>query len=677
MRVGANLVFALSGTKWGEHKVRPYAGTKRKQGEHKVRPYNDMLKRLILALCLALAAMPAWATWAQTNNKTASGTTDPISTAAFTNALHNPSIIIVTIGITGNTNTSTPYDTAGNTYIDSGTGQIKYASNARTIQVFYALNTSTTASNVVSLANPAAFGIQIIAEEWTGGATSSPVDGTPASNPNANTGTGGGQNMTVGPTTPTLCTDLIIGAAGDTTGTPTFTIGPGFTAQTVAGSRTTVEYVVQTTPAAISATWNDSVNSDAYGAIVAAFKAASQSCSATLSETNIASDAIARVRGIPRTESEGYVASDSIARSVAFGRGDSESNATSDSLGRAASLGRADSESNTASDAISRLANYGRSDTESWIVHRVILNWDPSSSTGTVPGWDIGYNVYEGPSADSITTLLNDSPVAEDCADRATCTYQDLICDTPYETCYYDVEAVWIQDESQASAPSDIVSGTIPDGASDVLASNQGLGRSASESNTTSDAISRLAGFGRSDSEINTASDRIARLAVYGRDESESQTASDAITRSQGITRQANEANTASDTLARLAGFGRSETESNTTSATVGRLASFMRNDAEALIVTDSLGRIRGLWRGETELLSTSDSLGRVLAARRGDTETLAFADSIVGLRNYRLVVLPRHASAVPGQGKTGAVPGQAKTGVEAGRVKSGTAPVH
>lgn len=638
-----------------------------------------MLKRLIFVLCLALAAVPAWAAWNQNNVQKVTVYSSSASTPAFANPLTNPSTILVsvrTVNAISTISDTAGHSLAGGSIVDCGAGSVLYNSSGSRVQLFYVLNTATTASNVVTVTSTGNHDIGIIAEEWTGGATSSPVDDTPASHANANSGTGGGQNVTVGPSTPTLGSDLVIGVAATNSSNGSLTVGTGFTSN-LATSELNREYLIQSSPAAISATWNDATNSDPYGAIVAAFKAASQSYTATLSETNIGSDAIARVRGIPRTESEGYVASDSIARSVAFGRGDSESNATSDSLGRAASLGRADSESNTASDAISRLANYGRSDTESWIVHRVILNWDPSSSTGTVPGWDIGYNVYEGPSADSITTLLNDSPVAEDCADRATCTYQDLICDTPYETCYYDVEAVWIQDESQASAPSDIVSGTIPDGASDVLASNQGLGRSASESNTTSDAISRLAGFGRSDSEINTASDRIARLAVYGRDESESQTASDAIARSQGITRQANEANTASDTLARLAGFGRSETESNTTSATVGRLASFMRNDAEALNITDSLGRIRGLWRGETELLSTSDSLGRVLAARRGDTETLAFADSIIGLRNYRLVVLPRHASAVPGQGKTGAVPGQAKTGVEAGRVKSGTAPVH
>jgi hypothetical protein len=539
-----------------------------------------MLKRLILALCLALAAMPAWATWAQTNNKTASGTTNPISTAAFTNALHNPSIIIATVRITGSTNTSTPYDTAGNTYIDSGTGQIKYNSNARTIQVFYALNTSTTASDVVSLANSSGFALQIIAEEWTGGATSSPIDGTPASNPNANTGTGGGQNMTVGPTTPTSCGDLIIGAAGDSSGTPTFTIGTGFTAQTVAGTRTTVEYLVQITPAAISATWNDSVNSDDYGAIVAAFKAASQSCSASPSESHATSDAIARLASFGRGDSETNTASDVIARVRNVPRSDTETNIPSDAIARLAGFGRGDTETNTASDALARLASFGRGDSESNAV-------------------------------------------------------------------------------------------------SDAILRSQGLSRADSESNTASDFVGRLAGFGRGDSEANPASDALARLAIYGRGDSETNIASDAIARLHGIIRADTESNTASDTIARSGVFGRVETETNTTGDSLARLASFARNDSEALSVTDNLMRVFAAIRGETEALSTSDNLGRVLAARRGDTEILAFADSIVVLRNYRLIVLPRHAFAVPGQGKTGAVPGQAKTGVEAGRVKSGTVPVH
>lgn len=278
------------------------------------------------------------------------------------------------------------------------------------------------------------------------------------------------------------------------------------------------------------------------------------------SESNTASDAIARKAVFGRGGSESNVASDSIARLGAFGRGDSESNTASDTVARAAVYGRSDSEtnvasdalrrsaaylteavmseSNPASDAIARLAVYGRGNTESNpvsdaisrlgafgrgevenpIVHGVVLHWDPSPSTGTVPGWDVGYNVFEGDSPEDIGgTPLNDSPVEVDCASHATCTYSDLTCNTPFETCYYDVEAVWIQNESLASTPSNIVSGTIPAGASDVLASNQALGRSASESNTTADSLDRLAGFRRADSETNPASDLIARLGIYRR----------------------------------------------------------------------------------------------------------------------------------------------------------------
>jgi hypothetical protein len=407
------------------------------------------------------------------------------------------------------------------------------------------------------------------------------------------------------------------------------------------------------------------------------------------SETNVASDLIARSGVFGRGDTETSTVADSIARSAVYGRGDSETNNTADSLARLAGFGRGDSESNpasdavasletvpgtysaalyetstisdtvaiaqalnrrdsesnTASDAIARLASFARADSESWIVHGVGLSWTPSS-TPVVPGTtDIAYNVYEGPSADNITNLLTSSPVDEDCTSTATCTYTDSTCNVPYETCYYDVTAVIIEGGA-ASAPSNIVSALIPDGASDNLASNQALGRGASETNTASDAIARSQGLSRGDAETLSVSDSLVRRAVSIRGDSENDATSDLLTRE----------------------------------------ASFGRGNNEALSASDNLKRVLAASRSDTEALSTSDSLSRIFAALRGDMETLAFSDAIVGLRNYSLTVLPGHEFAVPGhaksgaapgQAKSGAVPGQAKTGEEPDRVKSGTAPVH
>ena len=150
------------------------------------------------------------------------------------------------------------------------------------------------------------------------------------------------------------------------------------------------------------------------------------------SESSTASDAIARVAGFGRGDSESNTTSDAVARLAGFGRNDSESNTASDSLARVAAFGRSNSESNTASDAVAsletvpgsysaalyetntasdviaiaqvlnrsasenniasdalaRLASFGRGETENIIVHGVVVNWNPSTSTATVPGWE-------------------------------------------------------------------------------------------------------------------------------------------------------------------------------------------------------------------------------------------------------------------------------------------------
>ena len=82
------------------------------------------------------------------------------------------------------------------------------------------------------------------------------------------------------------------------------------------------------------------------------------------SESNTASDSISRLAGFGRSDSETNTASDSIVRAGAFSRSDAETQSASDFLARVAALERADSEVNAASDLISRLAGFGRSDTE-------------------------------------------------------------------------------------------------------------------------------------------------------------------------------------------------------------------------------------------------------------------------------------------------------------------------
>lgn len=210
--------------------------------------------------------------WTLKNAQTSgSVVANPAVTPAFTNPLTNFSLIIVGVG-RASTTVSTPTDTAGNTYLDSGVGAISVLAGTVVVQLFYALNTHTTASNVVSVANAGGAGIAVYAAEYTGGVNVSPVDKT-STTANGSTGVGGGQNMTSGSATTTQGGELIIGLGGDGSG-GTITVGTGF-AQIISGVGV-FESQIQAAAGSIAATWNDSVNSASYGAIMATFKNAVQ-----------------------------------------------------------------------------------------------------------------------------------------------------------------------------------------------------------------------------------------------------------------------------------------------------------------------------------------------------------------------------------------------------------------
>ena len=209
--------------------------------------------------------------WTLKNDQATTTGSTPANLTAFANALTNPSQIWVMVIDASGGPIATPTDTAGNTYYDSGAGLVYFLSSGRALQVFYALNTSTTASNVVSTSNPSGHGLVIEASEWTGGATFSPVDAY-ATNPNANSGTGGGQNMTSNSATTNNDGDLILGYCEAPAGT--VTLGTGFTGlQTSSPSHVKPEYEIQSSHGSIAATWSDNTNNDNYGAIMVASKA--------------------------------------------------------------------------------------------------------------------------------------------------------------------------------------------------------------------------------------------------------------------------------------------------------------------------------------------------------------------------------------------------------------------
>lgn len=225
------------------------------------------MRSVTLAVLFLSAVSFLSGAYAKTNDKGGSGTTATVCTAAFTSALTNPSIIVVTIFRATNT-PITPTDTALHTYVDGGQGAVLGIGSTFFVQIYYVLNTATTVTNIVCESDVVGDFVRINAMEWTGNATSSAVD-VGNKNPNASSGVGGGQNVTSNAATTTGNGDLVVGVVVPNAGT--LTVGTGFT-QSVADTST--EYQVQAAAGSIAATWHDGTNNDTYGAVMTSFKPA-------------------------------------------------------------------------------------------------------------------------------------------------------------------------------------------------------------------------------------------------------------------------------------------------------------------------------------------------------------------------------------------------------------------
>jgi hypothetical protein len=432
---------------------------------------------------------------------------------------------------------------------------------------------------------------------------------------NNTTGTVSGGLATGAAITTTGRTDFmaaIVGVSTSVSANPE--IGNEFTNSGVIFANTSdaATSLLTTSAAAHTPVWSDA--SGTFATSTAAFKFTT-AYTASPSESNIASDSLARTAAFGRSDSDSNTASDALARRVAFGRGDSENNTASDSIARLGVFSRGESESNIAMDAIARLAGFGRGPAET-----------STASDAIARQASFGRGESEStPSTDGISRL-----------------------------------ASFGRGDTESNP------------ASDSIARAAAFGRSAGETNIASDTLASLetvpGTYSAALYETNSTSDTIARLVIYGRGESESNPASDAIARAAGFARADSESNPAADAIARSARFQRAGSESNPSVDGLARQASFARSDTETLNVSDSLARVFGAVRGETESLATSDNLTRIMAALRGDTETLAFGDVIVTVGGHTVIVLPRHGFTEPGRVKAGAVPGQ---------VKTGEAPVH
>jgi len=225
-----------------------------------------MTRRIALGLfCL----QPLLAqTWTKNNDQTTSGTGSLAVT--FTNNLHNPSVIVFACkDVAAASSWQTPTDTAGHTFVDSGNGNLTFNSGSADLQMWYALNTSTTSGNVIT--QPASGTYRCVGVEFYVSSGTISADKI-ASQTNQNTGTAGGQNVSSTATSAlSTSADLAIGVGAVITGT--MTAGTGFTA----ASHAMMEYQALSATTGLAATWSDNTNSDPYAAMITTFKATTSS----------------------------------------------------------------------------------------------------------------------------------------------------------------------------------------------------------------------------------------------------------------------------------------------------------------------------------------------------------------------------------------------------------------
>jgi hypothetical protein len=437
-----------------------------------------------------------------------------------------------------------------------------------------------------------------------------------------------------------------------------------------------------------------------YGVVYAAFKPAASAYTATPSETNTASDSLNRaltasrgdsetntasdslgcVHGMYPTLSETNTAADTLARLVQWLRSDSETNAASDSLGTvhnggAHAYSASPSETNTASDTLARLANWLRTDAETntagdslaraaalWRGNVIALYWQ--ASAGGAGNSSYTYSVYRGTSAGGEGSNPIASGLDAGCSGYASCLYLDYNI-SPGTTYYYEVAAAY----SGATSPvsSEVALQAQPATVAETQTAGDALGKLAghfaglAESNTAADTLGRQAGFNRADSETNTTSDLAARLATWLRGDSETNTALDTLSALHGGSGIHNavmsETLALSDALARLGVFGRSDSETNAAGDSLGRSAGFARLETEPGGASDALARTRTAFASLIETDTVGDSLARLGTLQRAISEYDVVSDAVIFARAGEIIVLPRHAGAVPGRTKTGTAP--------------------
>lgn len=209
--------------------------------------------------------------YVQSNSSTVDTTATTIAQSFRGNTTGGNMIVAaVSWDTTGGAGTLTCSDNLGDTYTTVNTWND--ATNTQALAICYAPNIAGGATTVTATLSATHVTRRLVITEYSGVATSSPVD--------VSTGVGGGTGTTTanattsGSTTPTTDGDLIFGAVMDTAGTNAAVQGAGFNMRNFTNLKDLVtEDLLQNTAASTAATWTFGT-AHRYNAAVVAFKPA-------------------------------------------------------------------------------------------------------------------------------------------------------------------------------------------------------------------------------------------------------------------------------------------------------------------------------------------------------------------------------------------------------------------
>lgn len=228
---------------------------------------------------------PSTGNWNPVNSATGHGSTTTVVGTAFGSSMTVGSLILVAV-VRGNTTdtilNSDVTDTAGNIYSDVGVGAIFYQPVAvrDCVQLLYAVNQFTTASNAVTVQNANTSSMDFQVYEFVPSGSAIGIDGVAASVQNANSP--GSGIFSAGPVTTVNNGALIVGwASAGTSLTP----GAGFA--TPSAGNAELIYQTQSAAGTTNAIWNGPAATNWAGICVAFYHSVPSTALTLLTEYQI------------------------------------------------------------------------------------------------------------------------------------------------------------------------------------------------------------------------------------------------------------------------------------------------------------------------------------------------------------------------------------------------------